>query len=172
MLHEHFRTLAHVNQWANRQIYEAVAKLPAAEVTKQRPAAYFGSILNTLNHLLVVDRLWFGRVADVPSGLTRLDEILHDDFAALSAARQAEDRRIVELIDGLDDAVLAGDRSYTDTKGRPWTMPVRRMLTAVFNHQTHHRGQITTLLTQQGCDPGSTDLFAMLLAEAAQPPTR
>jgi uncharacterized damage-inducible protein DinB len=165
MLHEHFRTLAHFNQWANRQIYEVVAKLPAAEVTKQRPAAYFGSILNTLNHLLVVDRLWFGRVADVPSGLTRLDEILYDDFAALRAACQAEDQRIIDLVDGLDDATLAGDRAYSDTKGRPWTMPVRRMLTAVFNHQTHHRGQVHALLKEAGVEPPALDLPVFMYAE-------
>jgi len=162
MLHEHFRTFAHFNQWANRTIYEAVAKLPAAEVTKQRTAAYFGSILGTLNHLLVVDRLWFGRIADVPSGLTRLDEILYDDFAALSAARQAEDQRIIDLIDGLDDAALAGDRAYSDTKGRPWTMPVRHMLATVFNHQTHHRGQVHALLKEVGVEPPALDLPVFL----------
>ena len=165
MLHEHFRTCAHFNRWANRKIYDAVANLPAAEVTKQRPAAYFGSILNTLNHLLVVDRLWFGRVAGVPSGLTRLDEILHDDFASLSAARQAEDQRIVDLIDGMDDAALAGERAYSDTKGKPWTMPVRRMLAAVFNHQTHHRGQVHALLKEAGAEPPALDLPVFLYAE-------
>jgi uncharacterized damage-inducible protein DinB len=165
MLHEHFRTCAHFNQWANRRIYEAVAKLPEAEVYKQRPAAYFGSIQGTLNHLLVVDRLWFGRVADVPSGLTRLDEILYDDFAALSAARQAEDQRIVDLIDGLDEAALAGERAYSDTKGKPWTMPVRRMLATVFNHQTHHRGQVHALLKEAGQEPPALDLPVFLYAE-------
>ena len=90
MLHEHFRTFARFNRWTNQQVYRAVADLPEAEVRKVRPAAYFGSILGTLNHVLVTDRLWFGRVSGVPSGTTRLDVVLYDNFPALDAARQAD----------------------------------------------------------------------------------
>lgn len=162
MLHEHFRTFARFNQWTNRQVYKAVAGLPEAEVRKVRPAAYFGSILGTLNHILAIDRLWFGRVSGVPSGITRLDVVLYDTFPALDAARQAEDRHIVELVDGLDEATLAGERAYTDTKGNPWTMPVRLMLATVFNHQTHHRGQAHALLKEAGVEPPALDLPVFL----------
>ncbi len=168
MLHEHFRTFGCFNQWANRQIYGAVAGLPEAEYRKLRPAAYFGSIHGTLNHLLAIDRLWFGRIADAPSGITRLDVILYDAFAPLNEARQAEDRRIIELVDGLDAAALAGERAYTDTKGNPWAMPVRHMLATVFNHQTHHRGQVHALLKEAGVEPPALDLPVFLASRKRQ----
>ncbi len=165
MLHEHFRTFGRFNQWANGKIYGAVESLPEAEVRKDRPAAYFGSILDTLNHILVVDRLWFGRVAGIDSGIDRLDLILYEDFPALHNARQAEDRRIVDLIDGLDEAAVAGNREYNDMKGNPWTLPVRQMLATIFNHQTHHRGQVHAMLTDAGVEPPALDLPVYLHAD-------
>ena len=162
MLHEHFRTFGRFNQWANREIYRAVAGLPEADYRKTRPAAYFGSIHGTLNHILAIDRLWFGRIAGVPAGITRLDAILYDTLPALEEARQAEDRQIIDLVDGLDAATLAGERAYTDTKGNPWTMPIRHMLATVFNHQTHHRGQVHALLKEAGVEPPALDLPVFL----------
>lgn len=165
MLHEHFRIFGRFNQWANREIYGAVASLPEAEVRKARPAAYFGSIHGTLNHILVVDRLWFGRMAGIDPGIERLDLILYEDFPTLQDARHAEDRRIVDLVDGLDEAALAGQRDYKDIKGNPWTLPLRQMLATVFNHQTHHRGQVHALLKEAGREPPALDLPVYLHAE-------
>lgn len=165
MMHDYFRTFAHFNQWANREIYCAVVNLPEAEVRKPRPAAYFGSIHGTLNHILAIDRLWFGRLAGIDPGIDRLDLILYEDFPALHEARQAEDQRIVDLVDGLDEAALAGDRDYKDIKGNPWTMPIRWILATVFNHQTHHRGQVHALLKEAGQEPPALDLPVFLFAE-------
>jgi len=165
MLHEHFRTFGGFNQWANRKIYDAAASLSDAEIHKDRPAAYFGSIQGTLNHILVVDRLWFGRVAGIESGIDRLDLVLYEDFLALREARQAEDRRIVDLIDGMDDATVASNRDYIDTEGNPGTLPIRQMLAAVFNHQTHHRGQVHALLKEAGVEPPALDLPVYLHAD-------
>jgi uncharacterized damage-inducible protein DinB len=117
MLHDHFRSLARFNAWANRRIYDAVEALPAGEYDKPRPAAYFGSIHGTLNHLLATDRLWFGRIEGVERGVTALDQILCEDLAPLRAARAAEDERIVALVDALDEGALAGDLSYRSRRG-------------------------------------------------------
>ncbi len=165
MLQEHFRTFARFNQWANRESYGAVENLPTAEIHKTRPAAYFGSIHGTLNHILVVDRLWFGRMAGIDPGIDRLDLILYQDFPTLRDARQAEDRRIVDLVEGWDEAAMAGNRDYKDIKGNPWTLPIRRMLATVFNHQTHHRGQVHALLKEAGVEPPALDLPVFLFAE-------
>ncbi len=165
MMHEHFRTFAGFNQWANGRVYGAVTSLPEAEVRKDRPAAYFGSILGTLNHILVTDRLWFGRVAGIESGIKSLDQVLYEDFPPLHDARQAEDKRIVDMIDGLDEAAVAGNQDYMDTAGNPWTMPIRQMLATVFNHQTHHRGQVHALLKEAGVEPPSLDLPLYLHAD-------
>jgi uncharacterized damage-inducible protein DinB len=158
MLHDHFWTLARFNAWANTRVYDAVGALPEGEYKKGRPAAYFGSIHGTLNHLLVTDRLWFGRIEGVDRGITALDQILCEDLAALRAAREAEDERITTLVDGLDEAALAKDLSYRSMLGGTLTLPLRVALAAVFNHQTHHRGQVHALLKEAGAEPPALDI--------------
>lgn len=158
MLSTQFQTLARYNAWANRALYDAAGSLSDAECRKLRSAAYFDSILNTLNHLLVVDRLWFPRLnGNSPSG-AKLDQILHDELAELRAARETEDAGIIAQVDALDEAALAADCAFSDTKGKPWSMPVWQILATVFNHQTHHRGQVHALLKDAGVEPPSLDL--------------
>ena len=158
MLHDHFRTLARFNAWANARIYDAVGDLPEDEYRKARPAAYFGSIHGTLNHLLATDRLWFGRVEGVDRGITALDQILYDTLGALRTAREAEDERIIALVDGLDEVALAGELSYRSMVGGMLTLPLRVALAAVFNHQTHHRGQVHALIKEAGAEPPALDI--------------
>jgi uncharacterized damage-inducible protein DinB len=137
----------------------AAAGLPEAEYRKARPAAFFGSIHGTLNHLLLTDRVWFGRIEGaVPEGITGLDQILYDDLESLRAAREAEDRRIVDLIGRLSAAELARDLHYTDSAGNPRTLKTAVALATVFNHQTHHRGQVHALIKDAGAAPPSLDL--------------
>lgn len=159
MIGEHFRTLARYAAWANGLVYEAAAALPEAAYRQARPAAYFTSIHGTLNHILLVDLLWFGRLAGTPAqGIERLDQILYEDLPSLDAARQAEDERIVRLVDGLDTDALAATCHYTDSRGRPGALPAWQILATVFNHQTHHRGQVHALLKDAGVEPPSLDL--------------
>ena len=158
MLHDHFRTMARFNAWANARIYDAVGALPTGEYVKARPAAYFGSIHGTLNHLLACDRLWFGRVEGVDRGITALDQILCDNLAALRTAREAEDERIIALVGALDEMALAGDLSYRSMAGGTLTLPLRVALAAVFNHQTHHRGQVHALIKGAGAEPPALDI--------------
>jgi len=158
MLSDHFRTLARFNTWANTRVYDAVGTLPEGEYKKVRPAAYFISIHGTLNHLLVVDRLWFGRVEGVNPGITGLDQILHEGFDELRGAREVEDARITVLVDGLEEAALGADLSYSSLAGDPYAMPLRIVLAAVFNHQTHHRGQVHALIKEAGAAPPALDI--------------
>ena len=91
----HFQIFARYNAWANHRLYATIAALPAAALTQERPAAYFKTVLGTLNHILVVDRLWLGRILrEDTSGLV-LDMILHDNFQKLRSARQEEDRHVL-----------------------------------------------------------------------------
>lgn len=158
MLHDHFRTLARFNAWANTRLYDAVGALPEGEYRKARPAAYFGSIHGTLNHLLAVDRLWFGRIEGVDRGVAALDQILCEDLATLRAARQAEDEHIIALVDGLEEVALARDLSYRSMLGGALTLPLSVALATVFNHQTHHRGQVHALIKEAGAEPPALDI--------------
>lgn len=158
----HLPLMARFNGWANERLYGAVAQLPEAERKRDRKA-FFGSIHNTLNHLLVVDRLWCGRIAGVEHGIRSLDQILYADFDSLRAARKVEDERLIALVDGLDEAQLAAPTSYRRIIGDGEARTRRdHILITLFNHQTHHRGQVHAMLTQADIVPPPLDVIFYL----------
>lgn len=161
MLVQHFQRLARYNTLANGKLYAACAQLSDAERTLTRPA-FFKSIHGTLNHILIGDRIWITRFegGTVPS--TGLNAILYEDFDALCAARVEQDERIEAFAAGLTDAFLAQSIQYINNQGRHLDDPVDLLVAHLFNHQTHHRGQIHDLLTQTAVAPPSLDLHRVL----------
>lgn len=164
--------MARYNRWANERIYATVAELDDATLRKDA-GAYFGSIHATLNHLLVADRIWTSRILGEYHGISALDQILHDDFANLRSARQAMDDHIIRLVDrlsvGLDGGLDKEVRYRAMAGGEKHASPARHIFMTLFNHQTHHRGQIHCLLTQAGIkEPPGLDviLFLRELADA------
>ncbi len=160
----HFRMLARYNRLANDRLYEACARLGEVELKRARPA-FFGSIHGTLNHILLGDRIWLTRFAgeEVPS--TGLDAILYEDFGALSAARREADARIEAFVGGLTEAFLAGTFRYVNNEGTTFADPVAMLVGHLFNHQTHHRGQVTDMLMQTDVKPPVLDLHRVLKPE-------
>jgi uncharacterized damage-inducible protein DinB len=163
------RAYARYNRWMNDKVYATAARLSDEERKLDR-GAFFGSIHNVMNHILVADRIWLGRLhGQVPKagfmadGIKSLDQELASDFAELRRQRQQTDEAIetwANTIDSLDGTL------QMFRKGAWTEVPLWWVVSHLFNHQTHHRGQITTLLFQAGHDPGATDLFAMLNEEA------
>jgi uncharacterized damage-inducible protein DinB len=149
-MQKHFAMFAGYNRWANERLYEAAAKLPESDYRADR-GAFFGSLHGTMNHLLVADRIWLRRFTGTGPEHTRLNEIVHDSFADLQAARIAEDERIVAYIDSLSDADIGRTFTYRRASDNSeHTQPLWSGLAHFFNHQTHHRGQAHTLLTIAG----------------------
>jgi uncharacterized damage-inducible protein DinB len=143
----HFRMFALYNRWANRRLYDAAAALSSADLAADR-GAFFRSVLGTLNHLLVTDRLWLGRLEGESARDVRLDTILHEDLAALRTARAAEDQRLIGHVFGLTEEDLAAPVSYATTSGTAQTQARWQILAHLFNHETHHRGQAHDLIGQ------------------------
>jgi uncharacterized damage-inducible protein DinB len=156
--------LARFNRWVNRRFYALAEGLGDAERKRDR-GAFFGSIHNTLSHLLVVDRLWLDRLEGSSNEIRGLDEVPYADFAELRAARAAMDERIIRYVDGLDAAALARPHRYRFISGTEAQTPVHLILITLFNHQTHHRGQIHAMFTQAGVRPPDSDVIDYL-AEA------
>ncbi|PCH49147.1 MAG: damage-inducible protein DinB [Flavobacteriaceae bacterium] len=75
------------------------------------------------------------------------------------------DKLIVDFSNAWDKTMLQSDIRYRDMKGNKHQRALGELLQHVFNHQTHHRGQVTTLLSQAGIDPEATDLLVMLMEE-------
>jgi len=158
----HFQRMAAYNRWANARLYEAAGKLSPAELAAPR-SGFFSSLLKTLNHILVGDTLWMGRLDGTGSpGVTKLDQILHTDFAALNAARAAMDDRIVVFVDRLSPARFNEDLAYRTTSGDAMVTPVDQVLAHFFNHQTHHRGQAHAMLSSTEIAPPPLDLIYFL----------
>ena len=160
--------LARYNRWMNDKLYAVSASLTNEERTLDR-GAFFGSVHRTFNHLLVADRIWLARLEATPlegdelapGGIRALDQELCADFDELRRERTHTDEAITAFVATLTDARIQGDLHYV-RRGAVNTFPTWHALAQMFNHQTHHRGQLTTLLLQAGQDPGVTDLVAML----------
>jgi len=158
----HFVTFARYNAWANARLYDACEALPGAAYFAERPAAFFGSLHGTLNHILVGDRAWMRRLTGQGPEPRSLDEELYADLASLRAARAAEDARILSFVEGLDDAALAAELRYRTMAGEEHANPVGLVLAHMFNHQTHHRGQAHALVKDAAAEPPPLDLIYFL----------
>lgn len=155
----HYATFARYNQWANRRLYDAAALLSDGEYRADR-GAFFKSMHGTLNHLLATDRIWMNRFTGSGEAPERLDTILHERLADLTAARHAEDRRIIAWLDGLDEEALAGVIRYRRVSTpEEFVQPLMPALNHWFNHQTHHRGQAHMVLTSLGKSAPELDLL-------------
>ena len=169
-----FRTMAQYNTWMNRSIYETCAALSDEE--RQRDFhAFFGSINRTLNHLLLTDRVQMGRFVGTDRmqsldeagrviEICSLDQELYADFAMLRREREKTDAMIEAWTssDEITAEFLEREMIYDAMSAAGcFRVPLWIAVTHFFNHQTHHRGQITTLLSQLGRDAGVTDLMAL-----------
>ena len=154
----HFQMFAGYNAWANHRLHAACALLDEADYKAQR-GAFFGSIHGALNHLMVTDRMWLARLRGETLPPHGLDAVIFNDLAILREARTHEDASLSAHVAGLTDAQLAAEFRWTrKADGATVTQPLWATLAHVFNHQTHHRGQVHGLLSQAGIDPPSLDL--------------
>ena len=150
---DELQILSNYNRWANHKIFAAVAEL-SDDAYRKDMGAFFGSIHATLNHILVIDRLWTSRIMGEYHGILGLDQILHEDLDALKKDRETMDEHIIRLVGRLSSGMDGGlDREvyYRMLKGgEKHVSPARHILLTLFNHHTHHRGQVHCMLTQSG----------------------
>ena len=140
------------NRLANVTLYAACADLSEAD-RRRDLGAFFRSVHGTLNHLLLGDRIWMARFEGGSHPSTDLGSILHEEFAVLRAARQEMDPPI---------GFLARSLRYVNNSGFDSQDPVEVILPHFFNHQTHHRAQVHTMLSQLGRNPPVLDLHRVL----------
>ena len=161
------------NQWMNQKIYQAAIDL-GDEKVKQDRRAFFGSILGTLNHIYIADVIWLTRFArhsrkyqcltnlPVLISYTDLNAIAAEDIVSLFQLREELDRVIISWCQEIKLIDLEQNLRYEDTKNNPYRKNFAQLVQHFFNHQTHHRGQVSTLLSQQGIDIGVTDLLKII----------
>lgn len=158
---DYVRTMSAYNRWMNERLYATCATLSDEERKADR-GAFFRSIHGTLNHILLADRVWMGRFTSEPFAIKSLDQELYSDYSELTVEREKTDNDIAAWANSLTEDALATRLNDTrQATPKPRSYPLWVALTHLFNHQTHHRGQITTLLNQAGQDMGVTDLIRL-----------
>lgn len=153
-------TAAKYNAWANSRIYNALRSLSDAE-RKENRRGFFGSIHNTMNHVLLADLIYRERLEKKPTSYTRLDEVLFEDFDELEAAHRANDDWYVGFCAAMDPTDLEKDLSFQAVgmdKPEFFSLPLRLCLTNLFQHQIHHRGQVHHMISHAGLYPPPVDV--------------
>lgn len=153
-------TMARYNLWQNENLITAADTLSAAERVQDR-GAFFGSINATFSHLYWGDMIWLSRFAGTPAPTVGIPQStgLADDWQAFKTDRKAFDQRILQWAHEVTPEWFQGDLSwFSGAIGRDVTKPKQMLVMQLFNHQTHHRGQIHAMLTAAGARPGDTDV--------------
>jgi uncharacterized damage-inducible protein DinB len=154
--------MARYNRWQNENLYGCADRLPDSE-RKRHMGAFFGSIHGTLCHLVFGDQVWMHRF-DPAIPAPKATSIAEStsaiaDWAELKQARGALDAQIIGWCDALEASWIAGNLTwYSGAMQRDVTAAKWMLLAHMFNHQTHHRGQVHCMLTQSGIKPGDTDM--------------
>ena len=157
--------MARFNAWANDLIFKSVSELSETDYRSDR-GAFFGSVHHTLNHLLLVDILWRAHLEGWHAeNIKSLDQILYEDFEELCKARIAEDEALIRYCEALKPDAEAQEVTFKAMSGlgEPETIRRDHILITLFNHQTHHRGQIHCLLTQSSIFPAPLDVYDFLM---------
>jgi uncharacterized damage-inducible protein DinB len=167
--HTHFRAFARYNVWATARLLESVAAA-SDDAYRRDVGLFFRSIHGTLNHLLVGEHLlWFRRFDEGISPKLALNAEVEPDRVALAERLQAGAACWEPLIARWPAERFSGQLAYTTMRGTPASLPFAATLAHVFNHGTHHRGQITAALTALGQPCPELDLVYFLQTEAAAP---
>ena len=170
---DQFILLAEYNQLMNQRQYSASANLAEHELSEDK-GAFFKSVLETLNHIMVGDIIWLKRFAEHPSSSDalsyiceiekpkNLNSVLYTDLEKLKEEREKIDSVILNWTKKLEDSDIKGCITYKDMAGNAFTKPFVSLIHHLFLHQVHHRGQVTTLLSQYGVDFGETDIIEII----------
>ena len=157
--------MARYHAWATERLLLSVASIPD-EAYNKPCGLFFGSIHGTLSHLLLTDsEIWYPRFTQTPTTVLSLDAELESDRALLASRLIAATVRWCGFIEGLDEPALADDLRYTMTTGQARTLPMPSALLHVFNHATHHRGQITAAISMLGFEYEPLDLPFLIFSE-------
>jgi len=173
MMLNQFRLFSEHNILMNQRIYDSASKLSASELNENR-GAFFKSVLGTLNHILIGDIIWLQRFTSHSSSKQALsyisslekpkslDSILYPEFDQLCLEREKVDSVIKRWINALSESDLEDSVRYKNMAGEESNKTYSSLISHLFLHQVHHRGQVSVLLSQYGLDFGDTDLIEII----------
>ena len=152
---------AHANRLANRRLQAALANLSTSELHSKR-TSFFPTLIGTLNHLLAVDRYYIAALhgeADMEAQYRRFAP--HDELVPYASAQDASDQKLIAFCDQLDDAGANAEVAMDRGEGKVQRDLAGYVLAHLFMHQTHHRGQVHSMLSGTHVKPPQLDEFLM-----------
>jgi len=165
--HSHFNGQSRYHVWATHRLLEAVSRV-STEDYQRDVGLFFKSIHGTLNHLMVAEHLlWYARFSKGASPVLALDTEIEPDRERLAQALYGGSANWSQLIASWPVERFDGQLDYRTSRGDPLSLPLAACLAHVFNHATHHRGQITAALTAMGQPCPELDMVYFLLTEQA-----
>jgi uncharacterized damage-inducible protein DinB len=156
--------MALYNAEMNRRLYGAAARLSAEQRTKNH-GAFWASIQGTLAHILWADQTWMSRFDAWPKPAAGMKDApdAYPDFSELARVRADTDARLIQWANRVTPDWLAEDLVwFSGAAQREIRMGRSKLVTHLFNHQTHHRGQAHAMITAAGEHTGDTDLFLVV----------
>jgi len=156
-------TLVRYKAWANKLLFDALARIPAAELTAPRPIV-FGSILRTVNHVYAMDEVWQANLEGRPHGHTTRNPPIAPSLGELTAAQARMDDWYVSYAESLSPGAEAEKVDFTFIGGGSASLARRDIILHVVNHGTYHRGNVASMLYEVGVVPPTTDLPVYLRA--------
>jgi uncharacterized damage-inducible protein DinB len=154
---EYFLALAGYHIWADARLLKTLEPMSDADYHGDQ-GLFFRSVHRTLNHLLLVDLLWQGRLTGKPFAISGLDQELVKERGRLAEEMLRAAETLKGLVEKLDDSRLESPNAYVDTEGKRREYPLCLQLAHAFNHATHHRGQVTAVITRLGLESPVLDL--------------
>lgn len=161
------RRLIHYRAWADKLTFDAVAALPPGEATKER-RTLFKTILGTLNHNYLIDRVWQAHLEGRDHGFSARNLLLHGDLAELWEVQQAAHRWYADYAAAQSDASLDQVVTFKFISGVAGAMTRADMLTHVVNHGSYHRGWVAEMFFEVPAKNPSTDIPDFVAATGAR----
>ena len=160
---QYLRMMSRYNRWQNQWMFHAADQLSANERQMDR-AGFWGSIESTLSHIYWGDRMWFSRfdLVDAPDVAIGDSSKFVSNWSDLTEKREHLDKLVIKWSDDFEEGPILGSLEwFSGAANKDVKAPLSMVLPHIFNHQTHHRGQVHAMLTAAGATTQDTDLFMM-----------
>lgn len=154
---DYLLSLLDYSVWANEEYFKQIRELPAGEVTKQRPSL-MNSLLISVNHLLVIDKVWMAHMTGQKHAFDKLQTVVHDSLDSLWAAKRETDREIRDYVAGLSEDELEEVINYELIGGNKGRLPRYMIITHLAVHGAFHRGFIGDMFGQIPVIPAGQDI--------------
>lgn len=157
-MQQYLAKLSRYHRWATEKLFDSVALLSEEQYRSQK-GLFFGSVHGTLNHLLLVDQLWLSRIEGQPYPITDLSHEIETDAKMLETALLNQCDLWFRTCAAMTDRRLAQNIKFRNVAGEADRMNTADLLMHVFNHGTHHRGQISAVLVEFGVPVPEMDYY-------------